>query len=110
MNFGSDSYSHTAFGSVQVGVAAADFAIPHPAPLDGLGVGVTGAVKADELELRAPAANLGNLFVDLEGIATTADLVIRPGQAIDISGASKKTLSAIAANANDILEIIAKYR
>lgn len=105
-----EQYRHTEFSSVVLGAAAADVPIPPPHSLLGLGTKVTDSIHADALELRAPMANGGNVFVHLERAALNTDLIIRPGEAVDISGASKKTLSAFSSVAGDRLEVIAKYR
>lgn len=112
MAFGQSAFSHTAFKSHFVGTGAADYAIPHPETLDGLGTLVTSAIKAAEMELRCPIGNTANVYVDLERTAAVGndDLVVRPGDSVTVSGAVKKTLSAISTASSQVLEVIAKYR
>lgn len=104
-----DGFEHTEFASHALAVTAADYAIPQPGEVTSVLPSGTNLI-ADELLLDAPATNLGNVFVDLPGTATTASLILRPGDSKRISGASKSTLSALAANVNDVLEVHAFYR
>jgi len=106
-----DGFRHTEFKSWPLAVTAADYAIPQPSDISGLGPSIDVVqLKADELDLAGAIGNVGNIFVELTGTATPASLILRPGDHQKVSGAGKTTLSAIALNVNDALEIIALYR
>ena len=104
-----DGFSHTEFQSHSLTGVAANYAIPQPSEVTAVLPAGT-VLLADELMLNVPASNLGNVFVDLPGTATVNSLILRPGDSKRISGAPKSTLSALAANAADVLEVHAFYR
>lgn len=104
-----DGFSHTEFQSHALTAAAANYAIPQPSEVTSV-LPAGSVLLADELQLDAPGSNLGNIFVDLPGTATVNSLILRPGDSKRISGAPKSTLSALAANVADVLEVHAFYR
>lgn len=103
-----NEFSHTEFVSHNLTLAAASYAIPQPSDIAALGAGVR--VSTDALELTAPASNAGSIFVELTGTATAASLILRSGDTKRVSGSNLPTLSAIANNAGDDLEVTALYR
>lgn len=104
-----DGFSHTEFSEVSLTGAAVNYTIPLPSEVTAV-LPAGSLLLADELQLDAPASNLGAVYVDLPGTATTSSLVLRPGDSKRISGAPKATLSALAANVADKLDIHAFYR
>ena len=106
-----NGFKHTEFKAYVLTGAAADYVIPEPSDIASLGP-ATDIVhsRVDELQVAGAPGNLGAIYVELTGVATVASLVLRPGEHQTISGAGKTTLSALAAGAGDILEIIALYR
>lgn len=104
-----DGFGHTEFQSHTLTGAAANYAVPQPSEVTSV-LPSGNALLADELQLDAPAGNIGNVFVDLPGTATISSLILRPGDSKRISGAPKSTLSALAVNAGDLLEVHAFYR
>lgn len=103
-----DGFRHTAFADRTVTGAAADYVIPQPPSISGLGANVN--VTADELELAAPSTNVDQVYVALEGTATTASKPIAPGETKRFSGTGRTKLSALAASGSQTLKITGFYR